>query len=575
VPLRSRVRVLRILVVLAAVLLSSRLLWIQTVRAEEIAGRMEELRVHSRTLLAARGTITDRDGNVLAISVATFSVAANSAAMDEEGRRAAADLLAPVLGLAPDALFGQLQGSPKAGNLTLKTGLTMGEAEAAEALLWKKRSKLGHVWVKSEVKRFYPQSYTANQVLGYVDGENHGQYGLESWFDKQLQGQSGQIRAEFTRKGAPIEGTVKVDVPATPGQTVVSTLSLRLQQLAETRLERAVSQHDAKQALALVMDVQTGEILVMAMRPGADPGDRTTWGKPVNYGRLNNWAVTPMSPGSIFKPVVAAAALEENAVSLSSLFVDKGELVIDGQRIQNWDGRIPTTPLPSTLAELMQQSSNVGLIQVGRQIPHEAFERRLRGFGFMEKTGIEVPGEQGAVGLDRFEKKKAIDWASMYIGQHLEVTPVQMITAIGSIANGGYLVQPHLVREVRDADGKAVWKSPSGQVRQAISSATAAEVRSLMIGVVEKGTGSLAKSPGYTLGGKTGTAQKFERGRLKERGLVSFIGFAPAASPRIVMLIMVDEPGSRDATGGSVAAPIFADLLPAVMQAVGVAPQSR
>jgi len=280
--------------------------------------------------------------------------------------------------------------------------------------------------------------------------------------------------------------------------------------------------------------------------------------------------VTPLPPGSSFKTVTTSIALEEGLLGLDTLISDTGQLQIDGWTIWNWDRVVPVEPRAMTIAELLQTSSNVGLIQVGQRIPHETFRRYLQAYGFTEPTGLDFPHESAATGLSGWEEKREIDWANMYIGQHLEVTPLQMVRAAAVFANGGKLVQPHLVREAREADGQVAWSAPTEPLRTVISPQTAAEMRQLMVSVIEENY-TQARVPGYTAGGKTGTAQKFEGGREKDRGLGDFLGFAPASDPQVAMFILVDEP-KPPGYGGTIAAPLFSELMGATLRTLGVPP---
>jgi membrane peptidoglycan carboxypeptidase len=314
----------------------------------------------------------------------------------------------------------------------------------------------------------------------------------------------------------------------------------------------------------------------MAMRPGAVPNDRKTWGDPVNWDLLQNWAIRPLPVGSVFKTITSSAALEEQAINLNTTFIDKGQMIIDGWRIANWDGYVPPSPQPETLAQLMQRSSNVGMIQVGETVPRAAYLKYLQGFGFLEKTGVDLADEWSSdVGPVPFlgqPGKSRIDWANIYIGQHIEVTPLQLLTAVSAIANGGKLVQPHVVRERRDPQAdKVVWAAETVVKRQVISEQTAKEVRDIMVSVLEKGTASagLLKYAGYSAGGKTGTAQKYENGKEKDRKVADFVGFAPASNPQYAMFVVIDEPAGQG-YGGQLAAPIFAELMPQVLRAMGV-----
>ena len=560
---------LRLLVTLALVGLSGRLVWLQVVTAAEITRRAEELRLVKLDLTPVRGAIRDRHNMTIAVSSSVYTAVANMLQIKDPAAFAAK--VAPPLGLAPDAVLVKLQGSPRSGHIPLKSELSQDQKRAVENL------RLEGVYFEQKARRDYPQGATANQVIGYVDATaTKGEYGLEAFYEKELRGVPGFVWSEVTPGNTPIEGTIKESVPTKPGLDLVLTLDVGLQQLAEQKLDEVVKETKAKRAMVIAMDVHNGEILVMAMRPGADSGDRKTWLKPdgtVDFARINNWAVTPMPVGSIFKTVTSAIALEERAITLDTTFFDKGYTLIDGWTIRNWDSYLPPTPKPMTIADLLQRSSNVGLIQVGQKIPRDTYVKYLKSFGFMEPTGLDVTAEGTAIGAEGFDRKSDVDWANMYIGQHLEVTPIQMITAGAAVANGGYLVQPHLVRAVLDPNGTVVRTTPTDKRRQVISQQTSKEMRDLLISVVEKGTAATAVTDGYRVGGKTGTAQKFVNGHMKDRYLADFLGFAPAGNPRVEMLVMVDEP-EGSGYGGVVAAPIFSALIPRIMQSLNIPPDA-
>lgn len=566
--LKKRAIMLRAIIVLVITVLVGRLVWVQGVKAEEITRRAEEMRLQKVTTPAVRGAILDRGGRVLAVSIPSYTIIAAPMLMDEKQEEEAVTELAPVLQMTPDALRKLLKENPDLGYLKLKEGLTLEQKQTVMDL------ELDGITAELHAERSYPQGALASQVIGYIDADKGvGAYGLEARYQQELAGVEGYVLGEFTQGQTPIESTIKKEVPAEPGKNITLSLDLNLQRIAEEKLDAVVKQYKAKRALAMAIDVHTGEILMMAMRPGADLAKRASWGE-ADVARMTNWAMSPLSPGSIFKTITTSAALEERAITTSTPFIDTGKMVLDGWTITNWDGSMPENPAPMTIAELLQRSSNIGLIQVGEKLGHEGFLKYLQAFGFMEPTGIDLSDENGAnFGETPFDQKSRVDWANMFIGQHLEITPLQMLTAVAAIANGGQLVQPHLVRDVRDLDGNVAWTAPTETKRQVISETTAKEVQDLMVSVIEKGTASGAKPPGFTIGGKTGTAQKFENGKMKDRNLADFVGFAPANNPQVAMIIMVDEPEGAG-YGGVVAAPIFRELLPQVMQAIGIAPNT-
>ncbi|HWI61337.1 MAG TPA: penicillin-binding transpeptidase domain-containing protein [Symbiobacteriaceae bacterium] len=565
---KGRLRFLTLLVVVVLLTVSGRLAWIQVVKAEWIAAESEKLRVQHVALTTPRGAILDRNLGKLAMSVPYYKVVANQFLITDKDEENVATKLAPNVGLTAEQILKTLRDNPRNGYIKIQEKLSLEQKAKIDEL------NLPGITLEDQSERVYPGKSLANQVLGYMSSDGKiGEDGIEKAYESFLAGKPGYVKAELTRGNTPIESTVKERVDPVRGENLVLSLDMKLQKLVEDKLDQVVKEQDAKRAAVIVMDVHTGEIVVMAMRPGAVPNDRKTWGDPVDWERLKNWTVTSLPPGSIFKTITSSAALEEQAINLNTTFYDKGELWVDGWRIANWDGYVTPNPAPMNLAQLMQRSSNIGLIQVGQKVSREAFVKYLQGFGFLEKTGIDLDYEEGAkVGEVPFLEKKAIDWANIYIGQHIEVTPLQMITAVSAIANGGKLVQPHLVRERRDPkDDRVLWTAPATVKRQVITEQTAKEVREIMVSVIEKGTASAAKllQAGYTAGGKTGTAQKYENGKEKERKVADFVGFAPASNPQYAMLVVVDEPKGQG-YGGQIAAPVFGELMPQVLRVMGV-----
>lgn len=577
--MRARTSFLRLVVALVLTVIMGRMVWIQAVQAQDITARGEAMRLEKKDLTPMRGAIVDREGRTLAVSIPTRTVVANPLQIEDFAQAAA--LLAPVLEMQPQELQKLLQDNSHRGYLVLKRGLNIGTALKIEKLVVDEG--LAGIVAIPESQRSYPQGFTANHLIGYIDGKGKGEYGLEARYDKELSGKPGYVQAEFTHGNTPIENTIKSLVPSEPGLTLVLTIDADLHQQVEARLDEVVKMYKAERALAIAMDIHTGEILTMAMRPGGHPGDRTTWemeGKTeIDYQKVVNWGVKPIPVGSIFKLITTAAALEEQTITPNTTFVDEGIMRIDGWPIRNWNNVIPVNPQPESISELLQNSSNVGLIKIGQTMERTTFKKYLEGFGFMSTTGIdffhEDSGYFGEVTPEKpLESRAAIDWANMYIGQYLEVTPLQMLTAVAAIANGGYIVRPYLVQEIRDPDGKVVHVTKPEKRRQVISDATSREMRQLMIDIVEKGTGSGGKPQGYSVGGKTGTAQKPDpKGGFKQDLYVAdFVGFAPAKDPRVAMIVIVDEPKVGQGFGGLVAAPEFAYLLPKVMQKLNIPP---
>jgi cell division protein FtsI/penicillin-binding protein 2 len=558
-PITARAMTLMFTMLLLLASALGRLLYLQIQEREAILERAAAIRQQSRQLLPNRGAILDRHGRVLANSVWLQSVVANPAQIAD--KPAVAAELGPILGMKPEQILGILLDPPSPGFAWIKRRIGPEQAQAVD------RRALPGIATIPEPVRQYPQGPLAAQVVGFVGADGNGLEGLELYYEQELRGHPGRITAEFTLGEVPIHGTVTRLQPSQEGKTLVLTLDAALQKTVEQHLDQVLKKEKAKRVLVLAMEVETGDILVMAMRPGFDLNNL----RDVSPEQMRNWAVTDLlQPGSIFKPLTVAAALEERAITLTDTFTDEGTILMPGGvPIRNWDGGVPHSA-PVTVKELLGQSSNVGLIKIGRRIGNERFVNYLEAFGLLRPSRIDFPGEPEPYLGENWAEKREIDWANMFIGQHLGYTPVQMLQAMAALANGGTLVQPRLVSELRSADG-AVVEVRAPARRQVLSAHTAAEIRELMIYNVEKGTGGLAITPGFRVGGKTGTAEKFERGIRLERFTAGFVGFAPAEAPRVAVLVLVDEPEGKG-FGGLVAAPVFSALLPEIMSALAINP---
>ncbi|HYG58372.1 MAG TPA: penicillin-binding transpeptidase domain-containing protein, partial [Symbiobacteriaceae bacterium] len=393
---KGRLRFLSLGIVLVLTGIGCRLAWVQVVKAEEIAARSDEVRIHRRDTTSVRGAIKDRNLIPLAATNTFYLAVADQNQIEDKDEAEVAAKLHPVLGMEAGAILQKLRDNPDDGYIELKSGLTLEQKKQIEGL------KLPGVALVEEYMRAYPNKSVASQLIGYMS-DKEGVDGLEGRYEKELAGQAGYVVAEFTEDFIPIDSTIQEKQDPVPGQDVILSLDLPLQRLIEDKLDKVVKEQDARRAGVLVMDVYTGEILVMAMRPGADLTDRSGWG---DMETLRPWLVHPMPLGSAFKTVTVSAALEEQAVDLQSTFIDPGELRLPGCRISNWDNVLPPNPVPMTVEQLMQRSSNVGLVQVGQRIGKDNFIKYLKGFGFLEPTGIDLVNEQGPVLGAPFEEKR-------------------------------------------------------------------------------------------------------------------------------------------------------------------------
>ena len=467
--------------------------------------------------------------------------------------------LAPLLSERPEEILKRLQADR--AFVWVKRKLPPSVAQAVKAL---GEPGLGFV---QESLRLYPNRELAAHVLGFEGLDGRGLEGMERAWDGHLAGEPGLALVERDALGREVTGLAAVLKPSTPGQGVALTLDTTIQYLAEKEVETAWRRTRAKSAMAIVLDPRTGELLALAVRPTFNPNNFAT----ATSNEWRNRAVTdPFEPGSTFKVILAAAALEERVVRPGDRFYgEQGAITVASTVIHDWKryGWL-------TFSEVLQNSSNVGAVKVGLALGRERYSRYIAGFGFGSLTGVGLPGEsRGQVRTP--ERWSGLSLATLSIGQEVSVTALQMVAAFGAVANGGRLMQPQVVRAVLDSRGREARGFEPRAIRQVISPETARTLTQIMTRVVTDGTGHNAAIPGYDVAGKTGTAQKVDQATKRYSrapGILSFVGFAPADDPRIVMLVLLDEP-RNEKWGSEAAAPIFAALGREVLRYLNVSPR--
>ena len=541
--LRPRVLVLAGCLALAFTGVLGRLGWLQIVRHADLAALAE--RQYSRTVVlhAQRGPIVDRQGLALATSSPAESLFAQPRAVGDPVRVAAR--LAPLLG-APEAEIHAQLTSGRAF-LWLRRKLPPSVAASVRAL---REPGLGFL---PEPLRLYPNRELAAHVIGF-DGVDGGLEGIERAFNDTLSGTPGKAVVGRDALGREVVTEATLQAPA-PGQGVMLTLDRTIQYLAEREIDAAWRRTQARAAMAVVLDPRTGDVLALAIRPTFNPN--TFLDVPSREHWRNRAVSDPFEPGSTFKVILAAAALEEGVVRPDDrIWAENGSITIARTTIHDWRkyGWL-------SFGEVLQYSSNVGSIKVGLALGRDRYYRYMTAFGFGAATGVGLAGESRGQ-LREPQRWSALSLPTMSIGQEVSVTALQMVAAFGAIANGGVLMQPRLVRAVFDADGRETRRFEPQPVRQVISPETARTLTRLMTQVVAAGTGHNAAIPGYEVAGKTGTAQKLDpvtHRYSRNPGVLSFVGFAPADEPRFVMLAMLDEPRTEK-WGSEAAAPIFTSV---------------
>ncbi len=552
--MRSRVLIVAGGVAVLLAIVAGRIVNLTLTQSSTLRRQANAQHVGSLEVRAERGRILDRYGDTMASSVECPSVYFRPADLGE--REGARDQLAGALGLSRSVVDTKLDRGRDF--VWLKRGVTPRESDAVRAL------DLPGVGEAIEARRFYPHRRMGAHVVGVAGVDLQGLEGIELHYEKELRASRRKLWIERDARGRWI--LVDGAAPAVErGATVELTIDMGLQAVAEEALEAQVAAMRAKAGTVIVLDPATGEILALANAPTFDPNDR---GAASGAARRNR-AITDMyEPGSTFKAILAAAAIEYGVARPGQLiFCEQGRFRV-GRRVIHDHGSHDWL----TLAEIIKVSSNIGAAKVGDLLGVDRYYEFLSSMGFGSPTGVDLPGEIGG-SMRKRARWMPIDLATASFGQGIAVTPLQMVRALGAIANGGLLMKPYVARRAVREDGTVLWERGPTVVQRVMSETTAHAVTAMLQLVVEEGgTGTAARVEGIRVAGKTGTSQKIEpgTGRYSARGrMASFIGFLPAEAPRLVILALVDEP-QESVYGGTVAAPIFQRIAATAMARLGL-----
>ena len=538
--------------------ISARLVYLQFSQYENLANRARQQQQNAIETSPQRGELLDRQGRQLARSVQTVSLFLDPDGLDADTLDRNAQQLAQTLGLKQADLAKEFREAhaEKRRFIWIARRLDAALGEKIVAM------KLPGLQTRLEPKRYYPNGPLASHVLGYVGLDGQGLGGVEQSYNAKISGEPGRLFLEKDANGKPYES---YEIASKPGQTVVLTIDQTIQYLAEQSLLAAVQRSRAKSGSVIVLDPRSGEILALANAPTFDP-NRVADAKPETR---SNWALQNIyEPGSTFKIVAFSAAIENKLAKVDDhIDCQMGAITVAGRVIHDHH---PYGSL--TIAEALAKSSNVAAIKLGVRVGDETMYDYIRRFGFGAKTGIELPGETSGI-LRKVERWQPSSIGSIAIGQEIGVTPVQMVAAFGALANDGMRVAPHLIREVRNAEGAVVYRAQPEQ-RRVISAETAVALRGMLEGVTLHGTAKKAQLDGYSAAGKTGTAQKIDprtKTYSSTKFVGSFVGFAPVCNPQVVIIVVIDEPAGAY-HGGDVAAPIFREVAEQILPNLGVMP---
>lgn len=599
----------------AFVVLAARLYYLQIVRHDELEARAIAQQVRETTVSAPRGTIYDAKGEVLAMSagVDTIYLSPAEIAQNNEDAGAIAAGLAEILGLDYDAVYAKTQNTRSWYEVVARK---VEEDVATAVREFKEEGGYTGIKLEADTKRYYPNGSLAAHVIGFVGTDNTGLGGIEAKYDKVLSGTNGYVMRSTTAAGTDMLYTSWEDYfDAVPGSDMVLTIDAGIQYYVEKHLAQAVEDYDIQNgAAAICMEVDTGAILAMASLGNFDLNDyQTISGEAmaeidaaasgdaeraelIAAAQQLQWRNKAISdtyePGSTFKIITLAMALEEGVVDMNSSFYCGGSTSVLGRNtpVRCWKSGGHGS---QTLTQAVQHSCNVAFVNIGQRIGEERFYDYAEAFGFFERTGDSSAQLTGTTGIDLGGESGSIWWsedvfcnpenlsqlAAASFGQTFNITPLQLITAVSACVNGGYLMQPYLVQSTTSPDG-AVTEHDSTPVRQVISEETSAKVRRILeqvVGDSTEGTGRNAYVAGYRIGGKTGTSTKTtEEIAGNKEYIVSFIGFAPADDPQIALLVLLDNPSSESGiyvSGGQMAAPVVGKMMADILPYLGLEPE--
>ncbi len=540
--------------------LFGRLAYIQLIQGKRLQARATDQWYRDLPLIAKRGIIFDTNGQVLADNkdVYTVYVRPNAVKSFEE----VAMVLSEILGLDYAVVYDKIT-AKRVSEITIKKDVPI---QTAELL---KQSDVDGIYYAIDSKRNYPQSSLLSQVLGYTDVDNNGQSGLEAYYNKYLKGVNGFVYTETDIKGTELDGSVLKYVPSIKGCDVRLTVDAQIQSFAQSAVNNALNEWNAKSAGMIVMDVNTGGVVAMAMAPNFDLNDIPRSDIDVlNQLSKNTMLVDVYEPGSTFKIFTTSIALSEGVTRESDGFYCPGYRMVDGQRIKCWryigHGN-------QTLADGVKNSCNCVFMDLAQRLGTERLYDGLVDFGFGKKTNIDFYGESSGIMMKR-STVKTVDLARIGFGQAIAVTPLQLVTAVSAVANGGTLYEPYFVKEINSGSTTIFRREPKA-VRSVLNKEVCSVMSSMLEKVVSEGGGKKAGVEGFRVAGKTGTAQKYGDGGIAQgKYISSFVGYAPADKPQYAVLMLVDEPNSYAYYGSIVAAPYAGEVFRKIFDYKGMLP---
>lgn len=539
-----------ILIFLAFLLIVGKVFYIQVFSYNKLNKLAQSLWNRNLPIEADRGKIYDRDGVVLADNKTTVSLVLipNQIKDKEKTTRE----LANILNVSYDEMYKHVSKRTSIERVhPIGRRLSFDVADKINAL------KLDGVYLVKESKRYYPYDDLLSHTLGYVGIDNQGLSGLELMYDKYLTGEYGAIKYISDAKGNKLELEESYEEPEN-GMNLTLTINYKLQKVLEREINNAMDKYNPDQAMGIIMNPNTGEILAMTARPNFNPSNYQNYNEETLNRNLPIWAT--YEPGSTFKIITLSTALEENLIDLENdTYYDSGSIHVENARIKCWKAGGHGQ---ETFLQVVENSCNPGFVVMGQKIGKEKLFEYIHKFGFGTKTGVDLNGEANGI-LFNLNRVGPVELATTSFGQGVSVTPIQQITAVSAAINGGYLLKPYIVKSINEPETNTVVKQNTTKiVRKVINSNTSEKVRYALESVVTNGTGRNAFIDGYRVGGKTGTAQKVKDGHyMIGNYIVSFMGFMPANDPKVIAYVAIDNAKGITQYGGTIAAPIVRNIL--------------
>ncbi|MEX2414657.1 MAG: stage V sporulation protein D [Paenibacillaceae bacterium] len=560
--MRRRLFVSLIIGSLIFLALITRLGYVQIWKGSELSERAEDSWRRNIPFTAQRGEIQDRNGIPLAYDISSPTVMAVPVQIKDAA--GTAKLLAQKIDMSEKKLYEMLV--KKTFIVKIQPGGRKITTEKAQEI---RNLNIPGIYVAEDHKRYYPYGGFAAHILGFTGIDSQGLTGVELEYDDYLQGISGNVSFLADVQGRQMPGSTDEYTSPREGLTLQLTIDKPIQTILERELDQAVLQYQPKHVIGIAMDPNTGEVLAMASRPTYDPGNYKAYSSEIINRNLPIWMT--YEPGSTFKIITLAAALEEKKVDLKNdHYFDKGYIEVAGAKLRCWKKGGHGN---QTFLQVVENSCNPGFVVMGQRVGKEKLFDYITRFGFGQKTGIDLAGEENGI-LFKPSQVGPVELATTAFGQGVSVTPMQQIAAVSAAINGGKLYKPHVAKSwLNPLTGEVVQEIEPELVRQVISEETSKEVRLTLESVVAKGTGRNAFIDGYRVGGKTGTAQKIINGRYSpNEHIVSFIGFAPADDPQVVIYIAVDDPQGLQ-FGGLIAAPIVRNVMEDTLRYLEIEPR--